>query len=134
MSSIKRIVARFFKSAVGHQPVRDWLMNGLRKADRTIVGTDIAKVEFGWPVGMPVCKSVGGGLWEVRSTIKSGKVEARTYFALDGDQMILLNGHEGKTGQAVEISLARKRWKDYQKRKAAIRAEVKKAIRKGKGS
>jgi len=28
------------------------------------IGTDIATVEFGWPVGMPVCRPLGGGIYE----------------------------------------------------------------------
>jgi len=106
----------FFRTDAGNEPVKVWIV-GLVDADRRIVGRDIARVEFGWPIGMPVCDSVGGGIWEVRSTIKSGKVEARTYFGVDGDDMILLHGHEGKTDQDHEISVARKRWSEHQRRK-----------------
>ena len=42
----KRITARFFKTAAGNQPVRDFLFE-LDDTDRKIVGKDIAKVEFG---------------------------------------------------------------------------------------
>ena len=79
---------------------------------------------------MPTCKPIRDGVLEVRSTIKSGKVEARTYFGIDGDRMILLHGHEGKTGQDNEIILAVKRWRDYQNRKRAKAAQAKKAGKK----
>jgi hypothetical protein len=59
----KRIPAFFYQSASGGEPVRDWLKT-LDEEDRKTVGEDIATVEFGWPVGMPTCKSLGGGLWE----------------------------------------------------------------------
>lgn len=75
------------------------------------MGKDIATVEFGWPIGMPVCRALRDGLLEVRSSIKAGKVEARTYFAIDGDVMLLLHGAEGKARQAeaIDLSLARLR-------------------------
>jgi hypothetical protein len=39
----------------------------LDEADRRTVGQHIATAEFGWPVGMPVCRSLGKGLYEIRS-------------------------------------------------------------------
>ena len=126
---MKRIVARFYEEETGRKPVRDWLL-GLNTVDRKAVGQDIAVVEFGWPIGMPTCKPIRDGVLEVRSAIKSGKVEARTYFGIDGDMMILLHGHEGKTGQDNEIIPAVKRWRDYQNRKRAKGAQAKKAGKK----
>ena len=66
--SMKRINAYFFKLDSGNEPVREWLM-GLPKEDKKIIGADIKLVEYGWPIGMPVCKPLGGGLYEVRSNI-----------------------------------------------------------------
>lgn len=113
---MKRITARFYRTATGGQPIKDWLLS-LPADDRRIVGIDIAKVEFGWPVGMPVCAPLGNGLWEVRSTIARGKVEARTYFAVEGGDMILLAAHSGKDRQDRTIDLALERWKDYRRRR-----------------
>lgn len=31
----------------------------LDEADRRVIGEDMATVEFGWPVGMPVCRPLG---------------------------------------------------------------------------
>jgi hypothetical protein len=42
----------FYRRLSGTEPVRDWLKS-LSVEDRRIVGTDIAAVEFGWPIGMP---------------------------------------------------------------------------------
>lgn len=64
----KKIAARFFESALGRKPVREWLL-ALNREDRRTVGYDIETVEFGWPLGMPVCRALGAGLWEVRSTL-----------------------------------------------------------------
>jgi phage-related protein len=85
---MKRLTARFYRNSAGNLPVRDWLL-ALPVEDRGVIGRDIAKVEFGWPIGMPVSRSIGKGLREVRSTIRNGKVEARVIFAIDGDDMIL---------------------------------------------
>jgi hypothetical protein len=57
----KKITARFFESETGKKPVRDWLL-ALSADDRRAVGYDIATVEFGWPVGTPVCRPLGAGL------------------------------------------------------------------------
>jgi hypothetical protein len=60
------------ESALGNRPVREWIL-GLSWEDRKLVGRDIQKVEFGWPLGMPYCRSLGDGLWEVRSNLKRWK-------------------------------------------------------------
>ena len=65
---------------------------------------------------MPVCKDLRDDILEVRSSIKFGKVEARTYFSIDDQTMLLLHGHEGKDGQGKEIDLALERLKDHRQR------------------
>src|SRR5690349_25157009 len=114
---LKKLPAHFYQTQAGAVPVLDWL-RGLDPADRKTVGGDVAAGEFGWPVGMPVCRSLGGGLWEVRSTIRSGRVEARVIFAIGEGHMILLHAFEKKTQQAPdqEVKTAQSRWADYQRR------------------
>ena len=82
-------------------------------ADRRTVGKDIQKVEFGWPLGRPHCAPLGGGLWEVRSTLETDRV-ARVIFCIKEGCMVLLHGFIKKT-QATpksEIDLAAKRMKE----------------------
>lgn len=67
----KKLPALFYESALGRRPVREWIL-GLSVEDRKLVGLDIQKVEFGWPLGMPYCRSLGNGLWEVRSDLADG--------------------------------------------------------------
>ena len=55
---MKRIEALFFKTNSGNEPVRDWLVNDLGKRDRQTVGMDLKDVEYGWPVGMPLCRRI----------------------------------------------------------------------------
>jgi len=114
----KRITARFYRTELGKQPARDWIL-GLDEEDRKIVGKDIATVEFGWPIGMPISRPVGSkGLREVRSTIRKGRVEARVIFGIDGSEMILLHGHHKKPSQQdLDVETAEQRWADYRKRK-----------------
>ena len=65
---MKRITVRFYRSPAGKEPVRDWLKS-LSQKERLVLGTDIKTVEFGWPIGLSVCRSLGEGLWEVRSQL-----------------------------------------------------------------
>jgi hypothetical protein len=76
----KKLPAFFYESALGNRPVREWVL-GLSLKDRKLVGRDIQKVEFGWPLGMPYCRSLGKGLWEVRSDLTDGKI-ARVIFCV----------------------------------------------------
>ena len=55
-------------------PVRDWLI-GLSQNAKKIIGEDIKTVEFGWPIGMPVVRSLGDKLFEVRSVLENGDNE-----------------------------------------------------------
>jgi phage-related protein len=67
-------------------------------------------VEFGWPIGMPYCRPLTTGLWEVRSNLSGGRI-ARTIFTLVGGEMILLHAFEKKSQKTppFEIEVARKR-------------------------
>jgi phage-related protein len=110
----KKIEVVFFQTAAGHSPVREWLLE-LAREDRRQIGEDIKAVEFGWPVGLPVCRPLGGGLYEVRSDLKDRI--ARVMFLIDGGDMVLVHGFIKKT-QATpksEMELARKRQKVWEK-------------------
>lgn len=113
-SSLKRVPAFFFQLASGHEPVREWLLD-LPKADRTVIGLDIATAEYGWPVGMPLCRSLGDGLWEIRSGLPSHRI-ARVIFCVMDGRMILLHGFIKKTQKtpADDLALAKKRMKEIE--------------------
>lgn len=51
----ERVPARFWKSRTGAEPVRDWVQS-FSGEDRRTIGSGIAMVAFGWPVGMPTCR------------------------------------------------------------------------------
>ena len=106
----KKITGRFYTKAGGRKPVRDWLL-ALSKEDRRVIGRDIQKVEFGWPIGMPYCRAFGYGLWEVRSDLIGGRI-ARVIFCIVNGEMVLLHGFEKKTQKTpprdIELALRRK--------------------------
>jgi len=105
----KKLNAVFYRSLGGVEPVRDWLLE-LEATDRRIIGFDIATAEFGWPVGMPVCRPLGDGLWEVRSNLTDGRI-ARVIFCVAHGHMVLLHGFVKKSQKTpkVDLELARKR-------------------------
>jgi phage-related protein len=109
---IKKLPAAFYCTALGNEPVREWLQS-LAPADRRIIGQDIATAEFGWPVGMPVCRSLQGGLYEIRSNLTSRRI-ARVMFCVAGGRMVLLHGFIKKTQKTpkVDLDLALKRKKE----------------------
>ncbi len=102
----------FYQTPMGTEPVREWLKS-LNKNDKIIIGEDIKTVEFGWPIGMPTCKGLGKGLYEVRSNISDNKI-ARVIFTIVGHYMVLLHGFIKKSQQTPkpDMDLALKRMKE----------------------
>lgn len=74
----KKLIVHFYRSLAGTEPVRDWLRR-LTVEDRQVLGRDLCLVELGWPVGMPLCRPFGGGLWELRSGLSGNRI-ARVLF------------------------------------------------------
>lgn len=112
MSTSKIVTAAFYATGSGNEPVREWLKS-LSAADRKSLGEDIAAVEFTWPVGMPLVRSMKQGLWELRSTLPGNRI-ARILFCQVGDRIVLLHGFIKKTQKTpdADLALARKRYKD----------------------
>ena len=110
----KKLPAFFYQTPGDNLPVRDWI-KGLSLEDRQLVGRDVQKVEFGWPIGMPYCRSLGKGLWEVRSDLTDGKI-GRVIFCVLSGRMVLLHGFIKKTQKTPgkEIELALKRMKEME--------------------
>jgi phage-related protein len=105
----------FYESSNGNVPVLRWLRE-LDTAERKILGLDLLRVQKNWPIGMPVCKSLSGGLWEVRSSLSNGGI-ARMIFCMRENKIYVLHGFIKKT-QATpkdDLDLARKRMKEVLK-------------------
>lgn len=99
----KRLQARFYRSPAGNEPVRDWL-KGLSKDHRRLVGEDIFTVEIGWPIGMPTCRPMGSGIFEVRTDLPNGTI-ARVLFCVENGCMYLLDGFVKKTQKTPQLNL-----------------------------
>ena len=101
---------RFFRTASGREPVRDWL-RALEKADRRSIGEAVKTVQYGWPIGMPEVRKLERDLWEVR--IRLSDRVARVAFTVQDNVMVLLHGFIKKSQKtpAADLSVARKRLK-----------------------
>lgn len=110
----KKLPARFYRNVNGTEPVRDWL-RAREKEDRLVIGSDIATVEYGWPVGMPTCKPLGGGLWEVRSNLPRNRT-SRVLFCVSEGYMVLLHAFikKSRTTPQADLDLARTRQREVE--------------------
>ena len=113
--TLKKVPARFYLTPSGSDPVRDWLV-ALPVEDKRRIGQDIGMVEYGWPVGMPLCRNIGEGLWEVRCSLPSRRI-ARVLFCLVRSEPVLLHGFIKKTQKTPpdDLALARKRQKEIER-------------------
>jgi phage-related protein len=120
-SAPKILPAVFYRTAAGSEPVRGWL-KALSSDDKRIIGQDIATVEFGWPIGMPTCRSLTSrrGLWEVRSSLTGNRI-ARVLFFIYNGHMVLLHSFIKKTQQTsdADLELAVCRMKEFSRGKSA---------------
>lgn len=109
---MKRLVARFYKTMSGEEPVRDWLSK-MDSLDRKTIGIDIALVEFGWPSNLPKHDVLDSGMMRLISSVRDGTAEARMYFAVHAETMLLLHG---ECGEARGEHVAGDRLRDHQRR------------------
>ena len=109
---LSEIPVFFYRTSTGVEPVREWLRS-LPEDERQKIGVDLATVQVGWPVGMPLCRALGGGLWEVRSSLPSHRI-ARLLFCVHEEQLGIVHGFIKKTQKTPpnELELARKRMKE----------------------
>ena len=74
-------------------------------------------MEFGWPIGMPVCRPLSDGIYEVRTHLAHNRL-ARALFYIDKKQrMVLLHGFIKKTQKTADddLELARSNKKKHQR-------------------
>lgn len=105
----------FYRTAAGKAPVLEWLRE-LSGPDRKQLGWDLLRVQENWPIGMPVCRSLGAGLWEVRSGLTGGRI-ARMIFCLKEGEIFVLHGFLKTTQKTPthDLALAHKRMKEVLK-------------------
>jgi phage-related protein len=108
----------FYRTARGSEVVLEFIRKQ-SKEDRSAIGEDLLVVQMGFPIGLPVCRPLGDGLWEVRSSLPS-KREARSIFYHDSDADVLVVVHafikKVQRTPASDLRLARKRKAELEKR------------------
>ena len=109
-----KIPLAFYRTLAGNEPVRDWLKE-LDRDDRLEIGLDLQRVQYRWPVGMPLCRPLGDGLWEVRTNLPS-KTIARVLLCFHDGMIVALHGFIKKTQKTpdAEMKIARKRKKEIE--------------------
>ncbi|MGD1071718.1 MAG: type II toxin-antitoxin system RelE/ParE family toxin [Bryobacteraceae bacterium] len=92
--------------------MRDWL-KGLPETERHAVGKDLLRAQWRWPVGMPLCRPLGDGLWEIRTELPT-KRRARVLLCLHLGHLVALHGFIKKTRTTPDedLALARRRLKE----------------------
>lgn len=102
----------FFRTTTGSEPVREWLKK-LDEPDRQAIGKDLLRAQWRWPVGMPLCRPMGAGLWEVRTTL-TGNRASRVLICVYENHLVALHGFIKKTRTTPvdDLSLAKKRQKE----------------------
>ena len=110
----RKIELVFFRTDADSEPVREWL-RALDEVERRAIGTDLLRAQWRWPVGMPLCRPMGKGLWEVRTDLPSNRT-ARVLICLYQGRLVALHGFIKKTRATPddELTLARKRQKELQ--------------------
>ena len=110
----RKIPLIFYRSRPGVEPVRGWLKE-LPEVEREAIGKDLLRAQWRWPVGMPLCRPMGNGLWEVRTDLPT-KRTARVVVCLYRDHLVALHGFIKKTRTAPDedLALARKRKKELE--------------------
>jgi phage-related protein len=110
----QKIELIFYRTDAGNEPVRDWLL-GLDPANRHAIGLDLMRVQFAWPVGMPLVRPLGDGLFEVRTNLPD-KTIGRVLFCFHGGDLFALHGFIKKSQRTppADLKLARKRQKEVE--------------------
>ncbi|RQS11961.1 type II toxin-antitoxin system RelE/ParE family toxin [Burkholderia sp. Bp9002] len=104
------LAVRFFCTADGNEPVREWL-KALEPGERKAIGEEIRTVQLGWPLGMPLVRKMSRDLWEIRVTLPTRI--ARVFFTVVDDAMVLLHGFIKKSPATSpdDLDVARSRLK-----------------------
>jgi len=111
----RRIPTLFFRLESGREPVREWLRSPkFDKRDRLAIGEAIRDVQRDWPVGMPLCRSLGSGLWEIRALLDGRS--ARVMFCFHEGSIVLLHSFMKKSQSTSvrDLQIARRRKREVE--------------------
>ncbi len=102
---------RFYRTTAGGEPVREWIRTQARDI-REAIGKDIRTVQDNWPLGMPMVRALGKGLFEIRIAF-SGNAYRVMFIVSVENMMVLLHSFQKKTRATpkADLDLARRRQK-----------------------
>jgi phage-related protein len=108
----QKIPPVFFRYDSGREPVRNWLKE-LPELERRTIGKDLLRAQWRWPIGMPLCRPMGNGLWEIRTDLPT-KGTARVLLCLYREHLVVLHAFIKKTRATPhdDLDLARERQKE----------------------
>lgn len=118
----------FYKTDAGNEPALDFLRD-LDPEDRKIVGADLRTVQIGWPLGMPLCRKLVKGIYEVRSDISDKRIVRLVFFQHE-QNIIIVHGFIKKTQTTPDdvLKLSKKRKAEYEKIEEKLQKELKKQL------
>ena len=93
----------------GSCPFNEWLASLRDQQARARIRARINRVRLG---NLGDCKSVGGGVWELRVDYGPGY---RVYFGMVGSKLVILLCGGDKRSQSNDIKNAIEYWEDYKK-------------------
>ncbi len=105
----------FYRTGAGREPVREW-QKGLDEKERRAIGNDLMRAQWRWPVGMPLSRPSGEGLWEVRTDLSTNRT-ARVLLCFFREHLVALHGLIKKTRATpkADLATARKRRKELER-------------------
>ncbi len=84
--------------------MREWLKE-LPASERQAIGEDLMRAQWRWPVGVPLCRPMGDGLWEVRTDLPTRRT-ARILLCVYREHLVVLHGFIKKTRKTPDEDLA----------------------------
>lgn len=98
----------FFRTA------REWLKE-LPENERHAIGRNLLRAQWRWPIGMPLCRAMGSGLWEIRTDLPTRRT-ARVLICPHQSHLIAPHGFIKKTRATPDddLALARNRKKELE--------------------
>jgi putative addiction module killer protein len=100
---------RLWRSAEGAIPFSEWFQSIADDRTRQRIDARLARLRLG---NFGDCKSLGGGLYELRIDVGPG---FRIYFGQSGRQVVILLCGGDKSTQRADINKARKYWASLRK-------------------
>jgi phage-related protein len=101
----------FYQTPSGRKVVMEFI-RALSDEDRKIVGEDLKVIQIGFPMGLPLCRPLGDGLYEMRSSLSSRR-EFRLIFFFDRarQRLAVLHALIKKTAKLLkaDLDLAKRR-------------------------